>query len=32
MRDIDELIEKKTWLSIEEAMSIDETNLYKKFN
>ena len=30
MRDIDDLIEKKTGLSIKEAMSIDETNLYKK--
>jgi hypothetical protein len=30
MRDIDDLIEKKTGLSIKEAMSIDDTNLYKK--
>ena len=30
MRDLDAEIEKKTGLSIEEAMRIDKTNLYKK--
>ena len=30
MRDIDAEIEKKTGLSIEEAMRLDKTNLYKK--